>query len=1046
MKKLQVLLRAPLLTASGYGVHARQVYEALCLVPEFELTIEPIRWGDTSYLHSGEQIERLTKLALESAARRQGGYKPDVSVQVTIPNEFRRDAPLVIGITAGIETTAVAPTWLQKCNSEIDLLIVPSKHSLDTFRAQYQLPNGETLRLQCPIAICPEGFDPVAFVTSPGVSPLAESKLPPKNLLFVGLGLDKQLGEDRKNLGNLLVWFFQEFKGREDVGLILKAGVVNDSLLDQRLIQGRIADIRRQVVGDSKYPQVTLVHGRLSDAQMAGLYRDPRVSAFVSLTHGEGFGLPLLEAAACGLPVVATAWSGHLDFLSPLAELGGFYPIQMKLDGIPASMLWQGVIEEGVGWAYPDEQAAKAAMRAALGEGSDAPQVDTRRHDRELFVAATSSTDVTNAHLADVIRGFVRDHVDAPEAQVDRLAVARQQLFGDRKAPTLLYTMPMSAGDVLLSTQVTHMLKERFPEHDIYFATSGKYAELLEGCPWIHKVIDWQQWMADIRLCEELFDEVYTPNLAVQMTFSNWVHRGRGRNILEEFIIQCGLKPLDSYRNFYYPDGKVTVENSAVLSLEYFVIHVGSGKDQWSARRYSYWDDVVANIKHHTGLKCVQVGASDDMDVQGVDLDLRGKTKYADLPLVIDTAQLVVSIDSYVMHLASIIGTDLVSIFGSSYATSTGPMPNSATASKLPILLSAVDRKGCARACYQNTCKVDPDDPCVNNIPPQTIVAVALDQAGYQKKDDSWIEVCPTLSGYTTVLNAKSQGFPYLQSIRSMLGFCSQVVVVDGESNDGTWEELQEQFSGDHRVTLMQREWDSSEPGMDGMQKAYARAMCVGQLLWQQDADEVVHESDYVKVKKLTRRFPTDVDVLHLPVIELWGDDQTVRTDRHAWKWRLSRNDFKITHGINANARVTDEKTGRVYAKKGQSDGCEYIDMLSGQFLPHKGFWTDELERLRRSDPESYASAMNEVFDRLPCVFHYSWADLTRKVRNFREFWDKTWSTLYNESEPTPRFAPDQTEEQIVTELRARGGEHGPAPTFKLRRDPPSSMGGWIRD
>ena len=107
--------------------------------------------------------------------------------------------------------------------------------------------------------------------------------------------------------------------------------------------------------------------------------------------------------------------------------------------------------------------------------------------------------------------------------------------------------------------------------------------------------------------------------------------------------------------------------------------------------------------------------------------------------------------------------------------------------------------------------------------------------------------------------------------------------------------------------------------------------------------------------------------------------------NRHSWKWRLSRNDFAITHGINADARQMDPKTGRIYSKPGMSDGCEYIHIATGQMLPHRGFYSVDLERLRRDDPEEYGKKMNQIFGQLPSVWHYSWADLSRKVRNFRD-------------------------------------------------------------
>jgi hypothetical protein len=128
------------------------------------------------------------------------------------------------------------------------------------------------------------------------------------------------------------------------------------------------------------------------------------------------------------------------------------------------------------------------------------------------------------------------------------------------------------------------------------------------------------------------------------------------------------------------------------------------------------------------------------------------------------------------------------------------------------------------------------------------------------------------------------------------------------------------------------------------------------------------------------------------------------------------------------------------------SDGCEMIDIVTGDHLPHRGFYNADLERMRIEDPDEYGKMMNDNFAKLPSVWHYSWADLPRKIKNFRDFWDKQWQVLY-QTPPKPRFPDVVTDSDVIdkaNELLARGGEHAEAATFIIDIEPPGSMKGWV--
>jgi glycosyltransferase involved in cell wall biosynthesis len=262
----------------------------------------------------------------------------------------------------------------------------------------------------------------------------------------------------------------------------------------------------------------------------------------------------------------------------------------------------------------------------------------------------------------------------------------------------------------------------------------------------------------------------------------------------------------------------------------------------------------------------------------------------------------------------------------------------------------------------------------------------------------------PSISGYSTAYNCIKQAYPFEQCIKSMLPFCNEVCVVDGGSTDGTWEKLQELAKSDPRIKVKQvpRDWTAKRhPVFDGMQKAEARKMCTGEFCWQMDSDEVLHEDDTKKIQDLCRMLPKGADIMCLPVLEYWGSADKVRMDIQPWKWRLSRNLPHITHGIPIELRATDAE-GHAFAKPG-TDGCDLIDATSGQRLPNLNFYTPDIEQMRKvamlGNEEArvqYERWFNQVVNSLPTVFHYSWFDLPRKIRLYRDYWQNHWNALWD--------------------------------------------------
>ena len=263
----------------------------------------------------------------------------------------------------------------------------------------------------------------------------------------------------------------------------------------------------------------------------------------------------------------------------------------------------------------------------------------------------------------------------------------------------------------------------------------------------------------------------------------------------------------------------------------------------------------------------------------------------------------------------------------------------------------------------------------------------------------------PSVGGYTTTKDCESQGYPWKQCIQSMLGFCDEVVVVDGGSTDGTWEELQRlsaESDGKLKVDQVVRDWNHPRHAVyDGMQKAEARKRCDSEFLWQMDADEVVHEEDYNKIAELCKNFPNAAELMSLPVIEYWGGPSKVRCDINPWKWRLSKNSDHITHGIPVELRRHDDD-GHLYSLPG-SDGCDYVHTETHERIPHATFYTAEVDAVKRAALSgdttafsNYEKWFDSLVTMLPGVHHYSWFDIERKIKTYKNYWQRHWESLYN--------------------------------------------------
>jgi len=369
--KQYCVISCPIDTYSGYGARSRDFVKALYELKKDEYDVEILaqRWGSTPWGYIKDHSEEWGFLE-PLLAKQQMTKQPDLWIQITVPNEFQNVGKFNIGVTAGIETTLCPASWIDGLN-KMNLTLASSKHAKDIMMStgyKEQDKNGAAIRdlkVERPIEVLFEGVDLDKYFY------IADEDLDGTDLvqeldeikeefcyLFVGHWLQGDLGEDRKNVGLTIKTFLETFRNKKNKpALILKASGAGSSIMDRNMMLDKIEAIRNTISGD--LPNIYLLHGELDDKDINNLYNHGKVKAMISLTKGEGFGRPLLEFTLAKKPIIATAYSGHIDFLymENTCLVGG------TLKQIHPSAVVDNLLIKESSWFSPDVKQAEFYLR-----------------------------------------------------------------------------------------------------------------------------------------------------------------------------------------------------------------------------------------------------------------------------------------------------------------------------------------------------------------------------------------------------------------------------------------------------------------------------------------------------------------------------------------------------------------------------------------------------------------------------------------------------------------------------------------------------------
>ena len=394
MKPL-ILITGPVATRSGYGSHARDLVRSIVSMDKFDIKINSMKWGNCpmNALDDKNPNDKivLDRIIYENTLQRQ----PEIHIQISVPNEFTPIAKYNIGITAGIENTAPKP---------IEVLF----EGLDT--SIYKKTN------QIPADIKAE------------IDTIKEKFL----FLYTGHWLQGNLGEDRKDTGMLLKTFLETFKNKPNPpALLMKTSGATFSIIDRNEIKAKIEEVKNSVKGT--LPPVYFLHGDLTDDEMNGMYNHPKVKAHISLTHGEGFGRPLLEASVSEKIVIAPDWSGHKDFLNKNNSV----LLPGNLTKVAKSALPADMLVDGAQWFTVNYQYASQVMMDVFKKNRDYTMKAKRQamHNRVHFTMGRM-----NAEFTKILEKYLPKFEQQPQAvnlKLPKLKKVSQTKPTEMKLPKL---------------------------------------------------------------------------------------------------------------------------------------------------------------------------------------------------------------------------------------------------------------------------------------------------------------------------------------------------------------------------------------------------------------------------------------------------------------------------------------------------------------------------------------------------------------------------------------------------------------------------------
>ena len=321
--------KAPFRGMAGYCVAARNIVLELSRIEGLDVCMKQMEWVNKSYGGDNKNWPLVYDIIKKGQK-----FKPENAslLHMSIGREFmaREGHRRAYGYTF-YETSSLPKNWVQSCNS-MEVMIVPSRFNYETFR---------NAGVNSPLEIVPLGVD--TDIYNSGYDRFVNI---PEKFTFLSIMQVSQ----RKGCELVLKAFLECFSKNKDVQLIIR-WYFTHAQNDETQVKEMIDSMRKKFnISQGNILLMPTIH----ETQMPRLYNSAHV--LVAPFRGEAWGLPVIEALACELPVICTNWGGVTEYFD--SNFG--IPLDYKLVRVPEDAVMDA--KEDHFWAEPDYKQLKSAM------------------------------------------------------------------------------------------------------------------------------------------------------------------------------------------------------------------------------------------------------------------------------------------------------------------------------------------------------------------------------------------------------------------------------------------------------------------------------------------------------------------------------------------------------------------------------------------------------------------------------------------------------------------------------------------------------------